>query len=459
MRDWIIEETKTADFNDLRLNERYALTLDRIGERPFDSLPAAHKGMSETIAAYRFFNNKKVSFDNVLSTHYSASLERIKGEKVILAVNDTTSLDYTNKEVVKELGHLENENCRGLFLHATLLLNPEGIPFGNYKSEVWTRDLEEFGKKEDRKNKPIEEKESIRWLNSYHHACEITEKYPEKTIVSVGDRESDIYELFAEASKAENKAELLVRAGQNRNTIDEDNEKKLLWESLESTPEIGKLEVNISRTNERKARKATLTVRAKSVKLKAPYRKDRKLPDLAINAVLISEENVPADIEPIEWLLLTTLPANNIENAKTVLLYYRCRWQIEIFFRILKSGCRVEDIQLEKQTRLESCLALYMIIAWRVFFLVMLGRKCPDLPAEVVFDKDEWEILCIIVKNKKPKESPRLNDAIKMIASLGGYLGRKGDGEPGPKYIWIGLRRLADFTITYIKMKELETCV
>ena len=461
MKNWVINETSTSYFGDERLSSRFELILDQVSERPFESLPASLKGNSETMAAYRFWNNDKVRFDKVLSPHSNASLSRIEREEVILAVQDTTSLDYTTKKSGTKLGHLESENHRGLFLHPTLLVNPQGISLGIYSAKVWTRDINDIGKKDRRKQLPIEQKESYHWIESYHDACEIADKYPDKIIVSVGDREYDIYETFVEANKTGNNAELVLRAAQNRRTIPMyGDEIELLWDALESSPIIGKVKVHIPRSKDRKGRNVLLNIRIKEIFLKAPARKSKEMPDVKIYAVMVNEKKPPAGIEPIEWLLLTTLQITDLESAVKILKYYRCRWQIEIFFKILKSGCKVEELQLEEQYRLEPCIALYMIIAWRVLFLVMLGRKCPDLPAEAVFDKDECEIL-YIMKNKKkpPNQSPKLNYVLKMIASFGGYLGRKNDGEPGPKHIWIGLRRLADFTDTYKQIKELQTCV
>ncbi len=459
MKSWIKEETGTADFGDKRINKRFSQILEKTGDRPIESLPGALCGHAETTAAYRFFNNDKVTFDKVLASHSDATLERVKDHKVILAVQDTTSIDYTKKEIASDLGHLESSNRRGIFLHPTILFTVNSICLGVYGCKVWTRDINELGKASERKKKPIEEKESYRWIESYLQCCEIANKYPDKIIISVGDREYDIYEAFSEADKEGNNAELVIRAAHNRRTITEDNEIVLLWNSLGLAKPIGELEVNIPRTSEHDGRKAVLTVKAETICLKAPATK-KNLSNVNIQAVLYREENPPENSEPIEWLLLTTLPINNLADTSKLLGYYKTRWQIEIYFRTLKSGCQIEELQLEKKHRIEPCIGLYMIIAWRVLFLVMLGRKCPDLPADAVFEKDEWEIICINkTKKKAPEKPPTLNAIIKMIASLGGYLGRKGDGEPGPKHIWIGLRRVADFTAIYGQIKDLERCV
>ncbi len=460
MSTWIEEEICTANLGDKRLNKRYGKLLEGFSKSPTESIPTSCKGWNETLAAYRFLNNEKVTFENILSPHKEATCQRIEKEDIILTIQDTTSTDYTTKRVSDKVGHIENSGRRGLLLHPTLALTVDRVCLGVIYAEVWSRDIETIGKKQQRKKLPIEAKESFRWIESYTASCKLSERFPEKTIINIGDRENDIYELFVEATTECNKAEIVLRAAQNRRVITEDKEIGLLWKEIERTKELGNVEMELSKTKDRKARKVKLTVQAKKLTLKAPYRKASTLPEVTITAVLIREKNVPKGLEPVEWLLLTTIDVPGFEEAIKILDYYVCRWQIEIYFRILKSGCKVEELQLEEPERIEVALALYMIIAWRVLFLVMLGRKCPNMPAEAVFDRDEWEVMYLVTKDKKPpQKGPRLNDMIIMIAMYGGYQGRKNDPAPGPQTIWIGLRRLADFVIVYSKMKKLQTYV
>jgi hypothetical protein len=167
-----------------------------------------------------------------------------------------------------------------------------------------------------------------------------------------------------------------------------------------------------------------------------------------ITAILASEPHPPAGEAPVEWLLLTNLPADTPEQALEKLQWYLCRWQIEVYFRILKSGCRIEKLQLETLQRLEPVLAFYMIVAWRVLFLTMLGRACPQMPCDLVFDTAEWQAVYIVTERKPPPDTPpTLNQMVRMVAGLGGFLGRKSDGFPGPQTLWIGLQRAADFVL------------
>ena len=200
--------------------------------------------------------------------------------------------------------------------------------------------------------------------------------------------------------------------------------------------------------NGRTARTVHQQIKTVRVTLKAPSRPDRVLPDTEVTAILATEPHPPAGEEPVEWLLLTNLPVETAQQALEKLQWYLCRWQIEIFFRILKSGCRIEELQLEKRERLEPALAFYMIIAWRVLFLTMLGRECPEMPCDVVFDEAEWQAVYLVTQRQPPPDTPpSLDRMVRMIAGLGGFLDRKCDGFPGPQTLWIGLQRAADFVL------------
>ena len=182
--------------------------------------------------------------------------------------------------------------------------------------------------------------------------------------------------------------------------------------------------------------------------LPAPRRPDRTLPDVQISAILATEPQPPAGEAPVEWLLLTNLPVETPEQALEKLQWYLCRWQIEVFFRILKSGCRIEKLQLEKIERLEPALAFYMIVAWRVLFLTMLGRECPEMPCDAVFDTAEWQAGYIVTERRAPPDTPpSLATMVRKVAGLGGFLNRKSDGFPGPQTLWIGIQRAADFVM------------
>ena len=209
----------------------------------------------------------------------------------------------------------------------------------------------------------------------------------------------------------------------------------------------------------RSARRVVQTLRSVRVVLAAPYRCDKVLAPVEVTALLAQEEAPPEGVEPIQWLLLTNLPVETLEAGREKMQWYLCRWQIEVYFRVLKSGCRVEQLQLQTRERLEAAVALYLIVAWRVLYLVMVGRNSPELPCDVVFATEEWEaVYLVVLKKKPPRQPPSLGEILVLVARLGGFLARKGDGPPGPKSIWIGLQRVRDFA-TALQAERISKCM
>lgn len=469
MQAWIEEELVTSDIGDERLDERFKVVLDRLSQKPSVSIPAACRGTAEVIAAYRFFDNQRVDEHEILKPHQDATLDRMAEHEVVLLLQDTTELDVTcPEEQMEGAGPLSDEAHVGFHNHAMLAVTPERIPLGVIDADIWARDWDEFrenqenknSKEKKRKQKPIEEKESVRWLEGYRWGCEMAAQVPDNTIVVISDSEGDIFECFLEAEEdtGEKKADWIVRACQNRSlqTKDDTGGWGKLWDETGKSEVLGTMEVDVSknrpksqddrkRKQPRDARRATLTIQATRVMLKGPSRPGGKLVDVAVNAVLVREMNPPKGEEPIEWLLLTSLPINTWKKVCLVIDYYCCRWQIEIYFRILKSGCRVEELQLETAERFKPCLALYMIVAWRVMYVLMLGRECPEMSCDLVFSEDEWKaVYTVVCQESPPKKPPTLEEMVYLIASLGGHLGRTYDGPPGPKTMWIGMQRMMD---------------
>jgi Transposase DNA-binding/Transposase Tn5 dimerisation domain len=441
--NWATREMASVNFGDQRLNRRAARVLDTLGAKPTVSIPAACKGWSETQAAYRFFAQERVTAQEILAPHTQCTLERARGRSVVLAIQDTSELDYTSKPGIVGLGPLTYANQHGLHIHPTLMVTPERVPLGVFDAWNWARDPEAFGT--DRGPRPIEEKESIRWLEGYQRVCEAQAELPTTRLVYVADREGDIYELFAEAEKSgPARAELLIRANQNRCLSDGHK----LWEQAAAAPVLGEITFTMPATKTRAAREVTQTLRAAAVVIKAPSGKRTRAPAVRLTAVLAREEAPPKGVEAIQWLLLTTCAVDTFEQAGEILSWYLARWAIELFFKILKSGCKVEELQLEHLDRLEPALAMYMIVAWRVLLLTTLGRACPDLPCDVVFETEEWRAAYTVAKKAPPPTTPpSLGEMVRIVAGFGGYLNRKHDGFPGSQTLWIGLQRVQDFAL------------
>jgi hypothetical protein len=377
--------------------------------------------------------------DAVLTPHLEATIDRMKGHRVVLVPQDTTTLDYSTHPLTEGLGPTNTtaDQALGLLLHDTLAFTEGGTPLGILEALCWARDPAAAGKKYRRKDLPIEQKESMKWLRSFRKAAQVQPLCPETLLVVLGDREADIYELFLEASHAPSGPRLLVRAEKTRNRV---VEQAGLWDHLATQQVAGHLKIQVPRRGARRAREAWVRVRFAAVTLQAPKHL-AAAPALAVWAVYVTEPASPHVAEPLEWMLLTTVPVTSFAEAQQRVEWYAGRWGIEVYHRTLKSGCRIEDRQLESADRLEACLGVDMVVAWRIYYLTMLGREMPHVPCSGLFKEIEWKALCCYVRKTPvpPEHPPSIGEAMRMIAGLGGHLGRKGDGFPGTQTLWRGM--------------------
>ncbi|MCX5878593.1 MAG: IS4 family transposase [Deltaproteobacteria bacterium] len=447
---WAEEEFGTVRLYDNRLKQRlYKIAQDFYGQ-PQAGIPQACGCRARTMGAYRLFQNPKMTMDVVLNAHKEATLERIKAERIVLAPQDTTTLNYTTHPMTEGLGPIRNtgDTFMGLLLHDTLAFTEEGTPLGILDAQCWARDPQDRGKRYRRHDLPIEQKESMKWLRSFRKVAELQKLCPDTLLVSIGDRESDLYELFVEAVKDPGGPGLLVRAEKSRNRKVEE---QFLWELMLQQDVAGSLKIHVPRRGSRKARDAWVDLRFAEVELKAPSRSGF-VPAVRVWAVYILEQASDEMVDsPIEWMLLTTVEVKTFEDARKRVEWYSGRWGIEVYHRTLKSGCRIKDRQLGTADRLETCLGIDMVVAWRIYHLTMLGRETPELPCTVFFKDIEWKALCCYVKKTPvtPKKPPSLREAMFMVGAIGGHLGRKSDGFPGTQTLWRGLQRLETATEMY----------
>jgi len=447
--DWAQEELGRAHLGDRRLVQRACQLARAFWARPQAALPQACGTRAGTKAAYRFLDNPRVTMNGLLSSHVEATARRLAHEKVVLAVQDTTSLNYSTHPATQMLGLIgsQAEGLIGMHVHSTLAFNLAGTPLGLVDVQCWTRCPEEFGKKRQRYQLPLEAKESVRWLRSLEQLERLQGQCPQTKLISVGDSEADIYELFVWATEKPGRPSLLVRAKRER--LVEQSQEHLL-DYVGAQPLAGHLELRVPRREEHTARTATLSVRFARIQLRPPKRK-ANLPSVSLWIVSALEEQSPPGVEPLRWDLLTTCPVEDFEGALEKLQWYTRRWGIEVFHRVLKSGCQIETRQLAGADRLEACLAIDMVVAWRIFHLTKLGRETPEVPCTVFFEEYEWKALVVFVHQnpKLPDQAPTLRKAIHMVAGLGGFLGRKSDGDPGTQTLWLGLQRLDDLAEMY----------
>ena len=485
--DWALVESASADFGDERLNRRYAVIMSAIGNRPNLSIPAGCQGRAEMEATYRFTDNENVTFEKILAPHGQCTLDRAGQHKVALFVQDTTELDLTRpQQQVVGVGGLDGSRRRGVFAHVVHVFTADGTPLGTSMAQIINRTgcteaQKSEGKKtkaqkeKERTQKPIEEKESMRWLDGLRSVREAAGQLPDTQCICIADSEADIYELLAEPRETTlgHSIDFIFRACRERALEIEPDGKtpdprqadspvpRSPREVVMATPALYTVQLLIrgrtaktgletkGRHQARDSRQATLEVRAAPVCLRPPRRPDRVLPAVTINMVIVREINTPVDEVPVEWILLTTLPIDTLEQIKAVVEYYCTRWNIEILFRTLKSGCRIEERRFEHVDRVERALGLYLIAAWRTMFVTWMGRECPDMDCEAVFEPSEWKsVWTATQRSLPPRKHPRLQEIVTLIAQLGGYVVRK-NSEPGTQTVWIGMQRMYDLTLAW----------
>lgn len=430
--------TGGIELGDVRRTRRLIKLVEDLSARPTGSIPLASGGWAETKAAYRLLDTEALDWRELLEVHTERTRERLQDQPVVLCLQDTTELDFTSQPGIAGLGRLSYEAQHGLYVHPTLVVTPEGVALGVIDAWMWARQP---------KGQP-DVKESTRWVEGYTIVADLAERTPTTRFVYVADREGDLRALMDAAAQRAHAADGLVRAQHHRKTASGDK----LWSRVEKTDPLGEVEFMLPAAPGRVARRVRQTLYRDTVTLPALR---KAAPEVTVTAILAREEQPPAGEKPIVWRLLTNRTAETLEAVVELIDWYRRRWLVEIFFRILKSGCRVEALQLGTLERLERALVIYLIIAWRILHLVTWGRECPDLPCEVVFDPEEWQAAWIVTHRTPPPDTPPpLGVMVRMVAGFGGFLGRKGDGHPGPKALWEGLLQLHAFAIGIAAAKQ-----
>lgn len=439
--DWIKNELKTTDFNDIRLNERLSKMVQAATREQESSIPKNFIGMAETRGAYRFLANPKVTSAKILSSHQESTKERLNTYKTVLALEDTSFFSFGGARKKCELGPHTKGDENGLNAHTCLAVTPEGLNLGVLNLNAYVKDRVP-GQKGDHKTRPIEEKESYRWYQGMELCAQVAEQAPLTQLVYVSDREGDIYEVFHRG--AEIGAHWLIRSAYNRKTA----EGKYLFDAAHQAEELGETFWQMKARPGRKARQVRQSIRSCVVHLKAPKRFGASCKPVKVSVVYACEIDPPEGEEPVEWLLLTNLPVGTMESALEKVNWYRCRWQIEVFFKILKSCFGGEKLQLQSRKGLENALSVLMIIAWRIHYLSALARTDATAAQSCVksLAKQEWEAIWMLHKRcDVPETPPTTEEIIRMLGRLGGHLGRKHDGFPGAEPLRIGLKKVYQF--------------
>lgn len=443
--DWVISEFAQADLPDERHRWRLQMMTTAFAQKPTAPIPEACASWAETKGAYRFLANNRILAGAIRAAHQQATLQRVQTQSVVLAVQDTTTLNYSTHPKTAGLGPLGSHSPKviGLLLHSTLAITPGGQPLGFLHNAVRAR----RGVTVHRHQRKLAEKESYKWVESLAACQELAPRCPKTLLVNIADREGDLYDLFVPALNVPERARvhLLVRARHDRPLADQ---KRTLWQAVGRRPMAATLTVLVGRRGDQPSRTAKLDIRFCPVQLQAPRSKTSQ-PAVALWAVEARESSpISKGHARILWRLLTTLPVHDAPSAVEKVRWYAQRWQIEVLHKVLKSGCQIEQRQLETAQRLERVLAVDLVVAWRILALCKAARELPDDPVSHWLPRAQWQALCCYVHRQTtpPATSPPVKDAIRWIAQLGGFLARKNDGPPGTKTLWRGLQQLNAMT-------------
>jgi Transposase DNA-binding/Transposase Tn5 dimerisation domain len=445
-KGWAVIEFEDVDLGDARLEKRLWSVAEDLSRQPEYPINQASHDAAATKAAYRLFDNEKVTPERIFAVHRKRSLERMHKEPVVLAIQDTSFFNFSSHKKTNGLGPIgdRDKDAQGLILHSTLAVTPRGLPLGVLSHRCWAREGYRASE-EEHERKPIEEKESYRWIATLREVASLSLSHGKGMVVTIADRESDIYEFLLEAQKLN--ASYVIRACYDRHVRSPVH--RTIQDHMDELSSQAKVEVEVPTQN----RRALLDLKFTRVDLRPPERITRAKNAFIVTcwAIRVAENAPPDGWEPLSWTLLTNIPIGSAAQAVEKLSWYRRRWSIEEFHKILKSGCSVEDCRLQTAERLKRYFALFCVIAWRLFWMVHIKRAAPDAPAEVALTQSEIGTLCSLkrFKQKLPPASPTVRQALIAIACLGGYLNRKNDPPPGPTVMWRGWQRLASMTELY----------
>lgn len=444
--EWAAHEWATADLGDRRRNRRLIKVAQQLGDKPSQSIPGACGGWTNTAGAYRLLSNDSFGWRDVLEPHAQRTMQRMAQEKLVLCLQDTTELNF-NGQTIEGLGPLSYEAQRGMYLHPTYAVSTQREPLGLLDAWMWAREP-----KDEQGIRPGVT-ESVRWIEGYERLAERAPELPGTRLMQVGDRESDMLGLMLRAQSLGWPVDLLVRSQHDRVLPDATR----LWAQVQACDSLGEIEFTMGSRPDHKARVVKQELRVKRMCLSTAGNSG-----LMMTCLIATEIGAPKGQERVCWRLLTNREISTLAEAVELINGYRARWEIEIYFHVLKNGCRVEALQLASMPRIERALAMFMVVSWRIAHLMRKGRTCPDLPADLFFDEDEIKAAYVLTNKAPPTKHPTLNDVVRRVAMLGGFLARKGDGEPGVKTIWIGLQRIMDCVAGLRFMRDsdcAETCV
>lgn len=451
MSDWAEDECGGAELGDVRLTRRLVRLTRALAEQPERSVPQACGDWWETKAAYRLWSQAELSADQILSGHVQQTIERISREGCVLAVQDTSQLRYTTHPATTGLGPLRRPGQQGMFIHPVLALTTDGLPLGLLNLEFWTwPQAKSSATAWQRSQKPTSQKVTCCWLDGLEHTARKVP--PTVRVVLMGDRESDLFALFAHPRPEH--VDLLIRCRERRRRVDHPER----WAALavQQSPPLGETVVPVGRRDGHPARQARLIVHRVSLLTHPPANRPKgsTWSPLPLQWIWAYEPSPPRGQKALEWLLVTTLPVENLAAAAGALQWYSLRWRIERWFYVLKQGCGVEKLALETAARLQLAIATYAIAAWRVLWLTLAAQQQPTLPCETALSTAEWQALdCYTRRTATPRGIPfTVGEAVRLLGQLDGRTHAAHKKLPGVKALWNALQRLHDITAMYVRL-------
>ena len=461
---WIASEFNETSFGDQRLDNRFVEITRGLAGNSEKNISSAFDEWKDIKACYRFFSNEKVTSKKILDPHRENTLERIRKNKRVLFIQDTVVFSLGDRPGSSNLCFCSKNNTskkpiKGLILHGLLAVADNGLPLGIVQQQfVDRKSFRDKGRisKTQYQKLSIEEKESVRWQEfiKFSNSCDTGNT----EIIHVADREGDIYELYRECALLDEK--FLIRASHNRDinkSVRRGSSDEKLFDSLEATKAAGVVTIRINSSQpEKKFRKAKLTVIYKKISMPPPHNRTMKnsnnyLPMVKMTAIMAIEKNPPKNESPLKWVLLTNLHVDSLEGAIDKVQLYSMRWNIELLHKIMKSGFAMEKAQLRDGERLKKYITLKSVLSWRIFWITRYFYESKSETCELAFSAHEWKIL--YRKNNSgsaiPKKPPKLGEVYHWLGKLGGFIGRKGDGDPGFISIWRGWMRFTNLLEDY----------
>ena len=438
-----VKDFPHLDFGDVRRDQRFVTLIDSISQQPGSSIPRQNGSWYDTKAAYNFFRSADVTIDELKKTIGAYGVSQVRDLSQLLIVHDITNISFNNADV-EGLGYLDHAKGNGILSYNSIAVSTDGLPLALMYQHTWVRPWEQVGKSKLKKQLAFEDKESYRWYDGMQSVNTSLGNKVHK--IHIADRQADVYELFFNAY--EQQTDLLIRAYTNRKL----SEGGHLWDNIAQQPVRSTITLSIPDASGKKKQDIEASVRYQQVEILRPSTSKDQYESVELTAIEVKQlGDVGNEADRVCWKLLTTLKIESVADVLQCIKWYTYRWLIERFHYVLKSGTKIEELQLKQAASLQKAISVYSLAAFRIMQLVYESRQHPDTNCEAVLTKAQWKTLYMLINktNQIPEQPPSLYQAVMWIGRLGGHLGRKSDGPPGLKTVWLGYQQLCHAATIY----------